>query len=131
MPHYEIKKIEIDSLKPHEKFSLEHFEELRMEIKKDGVLKDPIIVDKDNLVILDGHHRYNALLSLGAKFCPVCLVDYQDEAIGVACWRENEKITKKEVVAAGVSGKLLPVKTSRHHIPDRPTGLNVPLSELQ
>jgi hypothetical protein len=128
--NYEIKNIQIKLLKPHEKINQDHFEKLRDEIKKDGLLKDPIIVDKNTLVILDGHHRYNSLLALGVKFCPCCLVDYQSDEIGVGCWREGETIVKSDVVAAAVSGKLLVPKTSRHFIPDRPVGLNIPLSGL-
>jgi hypothetical protein len=131
MPKYQIKNIAIGSLKPHEEICPLHLKNLRAEIKKDGCVKDPIIADKNTLVILDGHHRWNSLLSLGAAFCPCCLVDYQSGEIGVACWRAGEKISKKEVLSAGLSGKLLPQKTSRHLIPDRPLGLNIPLADLR
>jgi len=131
MPNYQIKNIEIKLLKPHEEICPVHLRNLQNEIKKDGCVRDPIIVDKNTMVILDGHHRWNLLLSLGAEFCPCCLVDYQSDEIGVACWREGEKIKKEQVIAAGLTGKLLPQKTSRHIIPARPLGLNIPLDELQ
>ncbi len=131
MPKYQIKNIAIKSLKPHEEVCPIHLKSLLAQIQKDRRLKDPIIVDKDTMVILDGHHRYNLLKLLGCNFIPCCLVDYQATEIGVICWREGEKISKKEVLAAGLSGKLLPQKTSRHIIPDRPIGTDVALSELK
>jgi hypothetical protein len=131
MLKYQIKNIEIKLLKPHEQIQPDHLAELAAEIKKDGILKDPIIVDQNTLVILDGHHRFNSLKLLGLKLCPCCLVDYQSDEIGVGCWREGETISKSDVVVAGFSGNLLIPKTSRHFIPDRPLGLNVLLSELR
>jgi len=131
MPNYQIKNIEIKLLKPHEEICPVHLRNLQNEIKKDGRVRDPIIVDRNTMVILDGHHRYNVLRSLAAKFCPCFLVDYLSDEINVVCWRANEEITKAQVMAAALTGKLLPVKTSRHIIPARPVGLNIPLDELQ
>jgi hypothetical protein len=132
MLDYQIKNIEIGLLKQHEEINDGHLEELLAQIKSDGCIKDPIIVDKNTMVILDGHHRFNSMKSLGLRLCPVCLVDYKNDAtITVGCWREGEKITKEEVIAAGLSGNFLKAKTSHHFIPERPTGLNVPLSDLR
>ncbi|MCU0653638.1 MAG: hypothetical protein MUD10_05270, partial [Candidatus Pacebacteria bacterium] len=77
------------------------------------------------------YSRWNALKLLGLKLCPVCLVDYNDEAIGVECWQKGERISKTDVIAAGLSGNLLEPKTSKHEIPNRPTGLNVAFDCLQ
>lgn len=129
--NYQIKNIPIEALKEHEKICQIHLDKLVARIKKDGFINDPVIVDKSTMVILDGHHRYNSLKNLGCKLCPVCLVDYQSNDIEVGCWRTGEEITKSEVIAAGLSGKLLSPKTSRHIIPDRPTNLNIPLENLK
>lgn len=130
MTEYEIKNINIDLLKQHEMVIECHLERLLAEIKKDGCIKDPIIADKNTLVILDGHHRFNALKRLGAKFCPVCLVDYASDKIKVGCWRKGEAVTKKKVIAAGMTGKLFLPKTSKHEIPDRPRGIGIGLDKL-
>lgn len=58
-------------------------------------------------------------------------VDYNDNAIEVTSWRAPEKITKQTVLNAGLTGKLLSPKTSKHLIPDRPTDINVPLKKLK
>ena len=130
MPDYEIRIVDITLLKQHEMIIECHLERLLAEIRRDGCIKDPIIADKETLVILDGHHRYNALKRMGAKFCPVCLVDYKSDKIKVGCWRKGETVTKEEVVAAGLAGKLFVPKTSKHEIPDLPLAINVPLDKL-
>jgi hypothetical protein len=58
-------------------------------------------------------------------------VDYNDDAITVTSWRTPERITKQTVLAAGLTGKLLNPKTSKHCIPDKPTDINMPLSKLK
>ena len=46
-----------------------HIEEVRMSIEKKGHIV-PLSVDLDNN-LLDGHHRYRALMALGVKTIPV------------------------------------------------------------
>lgn len=58
-------------IKPHENFSPDHFQELRQQIIHDGLIKSPIIVDKNTMILLDGHHRFNVLKSLGMTSSPV------------------------------------------------------------
>ena len=49
-------------------------------------MEDPIIVERENLVVLDGMHRVKALKRLGCKLIPVCLVDYDSPEIKVERW---------------------------------------------
>lgn len=131
MKNYEIKNVEIGLLKPHERIIDCHLAKLTAQIEKDGFISEPVIVDRNTIVILDGHHRFNVLKNLGLKFCPVCLVDYlNDEMVTVDCWRKGERITKSEVLSAGLTGKLLDPKTSRHSISEHPKDLDILLSEL-
>jgi len=117
-------------IKQHERIRKNHLRELFDQIKHDGFISDPIIVDKNTMVLLDGHHRFNAIKLLGLTASPVYLVDYKSRKIQVTSWRGGEKVTKKIVIRAGLSGKLLRPKTSRHSIPEKPTGLRIPLSKL-
>ncbi len=123
--------VEIDRLRPHEEFVEEHVKELMEDIVKVNVLIKPILVDSRTYIILDGHHRVEALKRLGSKYVPAVLVDYRSECIRVTSWRENVRVDKELVLRAGLSGKLLPPKTSRHmpciEIPE----VNVPLSILK
>lgn len=78
--------IEIDRLHLHEETIPELLDDLVEEIEGGGVLEDPIIVERENLVVLDGMHRVKALKRLGCKLVPVCLVDYDIPEIKVEMW---------------------------------------------
>lgn len=123
--------VPLNALRQHEQILDEHLMGVQRDLVQDGMVKDPIIVDQRTMVILDGHHRYNALKRMGYKYVPVYLVDYSSEHIGVTAWRAGEHVTKAEVMRAGLSGNLMPAKTSRHSIPDMPHGINVPLAILK
>ena len=60
-------------LKQHEQIRKRHMRALLRQIKHDGYLNNPLIVDKKTMIILDGHHRYNALKDLGMVSSPVYL----------------------------------------------------------
>jgi hypothetical protein len=112
----------IEKLKPHEKGSPLYLELLRQEILRDGMLKYPIIADEKTHVILDGMHRWLALKSLGYKLMPVILVDaFQNPKIRVGRRRihqyvsdPDEEITIEKVISAGLSGRLMKPRTTRH-----------------
>lgn len=128
---YTIKIVNIDRLKQHEQIRKGHLKNLMKRIEADGHIKNPIIVDKNTMIILDGHHRYNAMKQLGLKASPVCLCDYNNDEITVSSWKKNKTVTKDDVVRAGLTGKLLTPKTSRHYIPERPVGLKISLKKLR
>jgi len=112
----EAKLVELDKLKQHEEVDSAHLKELKEEIKSDKILKFAIVVDKNTNVILDGEHRFNALKELECKSIPVVYVDYNSSDIEVQTWRKNPSLTKKDIIEAGLSGKKLPPKTSKHMI---------------
>jgi len=129
----------IRELKEHEKIDKIHLEKLKEEIKLDGILKIPIAVDKNTNIILDGHHRFHALKELKYSKIPVVFVDYRSPEIQVQGWR-NEKVSKEDVINAGLSNKKLPPKTSKHmvkinnkleHIKAIEKQINVPLKKLK
>jgi len=106
--------VRLEELKEHENYDPAHLEELLEEIKRDGELKRPIIADAKTKIILDGHHRYNCLKRLGRRLIPVYFVDYYRPEIEVHPWDNKPPITKDDVIAAGLSGRKLPSRSSRH-----------------
>jgi len=122
--------IKLEELKEHEEVSLDHLTQIKQEIERDGFLKNPIIVDKNTKIILDGHHRFNSLKQLNCNKIIAYFVDYNSPKIKVQNWRKGEKVIKKDVIKAGLTGKKLPCKTSRHIISNRPLNLNIPLKDL-
>ena len=78
--------LETEKLILHEETIPESLERLRNNIKSDKIIKAPVIVDANSLVILDGMHRVTALKSLGCRFIPVCFVDYNNKEIKLDRW---------------------------------------------
>lgn len=113
---YELVILEAHLLKPHEQSIPELLEETMEAIRREGYVRAPILVENRHYVILDGHHRYHALVGLGCKRIPVYLVDYFQEDIRVGTWPGAivDHVTKEEVIKRVLDGELFPPKTTRH-----------------
>ncbi len=84
--NFRLSIIGIEELKPHEEVINEVVERLSREISADGVVHDPLIVDQNDYLILDGMHRFNSLKRLDCRFAPCCLLDYGSPKIKVGSW---------------------------------------------
>jgi hypothetical protein len=121
--------VEIERLHGHERIQPPLLERLTAEIKRDGYLKRPILVANGDLVILDGHHRLEALRALGCRCVPTYLVDYFSDIVHVTTWPHAVvgHVTKEEVIRRGLADDRFPPKTTRHTVlvglDDRPTDL--------
>jgi uncharacterized protein (DUF1015 family) len=131
--------VEINSLKEHEGINEKYCERLKNIIKNDGVIKKAIAVDNNTRIVLDGHHRLNALKKLGCKMIPAILVDYNSSEIQALSWN-GSNIDKDMVITAGLTTKKFHPKTSKHivivegkprHISFIEKRVNVPLSDLK
>ena len=78
--------VRIEELKPHEEVIEALVAKLTREIREDGIVRDPLIVDQKDDVILDGMHRFNSLKRLECRFAPCCLLDYMNPQITVGSW---------------------------------------------
>lgn len=119
--------VQLDQLRPHEEVDPDRVKRLSEEIREDGTIHSPVIADEATSVILDGHHRYRALRELGCQMVPCHLVDYMDPMIRVEAWDDGRPIDKGALIKRGLSGDLLPAKTTRHRtlkgLPAKPTPL--------
>jgi hypothetical protein len=106
--------VDIKTLRPHEEVIAEKVNQVKRDILGRGYVKYPVLVDLKTFVILDGHHRVEALKQLGFDKAPVFFVDYSKSYIIVKSFRKDFTVTKQLVVEAGLSNRLLPPKTSRH-----------------
>ena len=125
--------VETVSLRGHEEVIPDNLETRTSKLLSKGFYK-PIIVDRESMVILDGHHKWTAAKSLGLARVPVIMVDYLiDEGVLVDVWPDcgKESVTKTEVLEMGVSGDMFPPKTSRHTLPFKIHSIRIPLSELK
>jgi len=70
----------------HEETIPDRVAELRDSLIRDGMVKDPVVVDAGSCVVLDGMHRVAALNELRCSSIPVCAVDYVNPNIRVGVW---------------------------------------------
>ncbi len=79
--------IDILRLRDHEEVDPFRFKKLMNEMIEDQFQRDPIIVDKESGVVLDGHHRRNILKTLGYSKIASYQVQYiKDDKIKVKTW---------------------------------------------
>jgi len=137
---FSVELVELNRLKFHEGVNSADLRELEKEIESDGILKFAIAVDKKGNIILDGHHRVAALKELGCAKIPVIFVDYSSPDIEVQNQRNGTRLTKEEIIEAGLGLKKLPPKTSKHmikiggilkHVSAIEKRVNIPLEELR
>jgi len=128
-----VQLIPVEVLKPHEQVIQKKVDQLeRMTIRWDAYTK-PLLVDGATGTILDGHHRYEIARRLDLQCLPCVVVEYlEDDSITLLLWpnSDREGISKDDVIQAGLSGDLMPPKTSRHLLSDDLPPISVPLSRL-
>lgn len=122
--------VPLSDLRGHERIDEANVLDLVDLLRRTQVLSDPIWVARGSFVILNGHHRVEALRRIGAECVPAWLLDYESELVHLERWHPGPPISKSEVVRRGREGRLFPPKTTRHRLlldlPARP----VRLSEL-
>ena len=122
----------VEDLHEHEQTDRRRVQAVAQAIRRTGIVDFPILVDRRSGVILDGHHRFQALVGLGARRVPAWLVDYEADYVRLGRWGEGPPIAKAEVVERARAGKLYPPKTTRHSLelslPPRATALEALLS---
>lgn len=118
----DIKKIEINKLIPHERFREDHALEVLGWLKRDGFQLRPIAIHKlsevyeGRFLILDGHHRTEAIHRLNLKNIMANIVDYFDPRIIVEGWNDGSGFTKEEIIQIATNGRKLPPTSTKHVI---------------
>jgi len=125
--------VELEKLRPHEQTQPGLLARVLADIRRDGCIRRPVLVESKHLVILDGHHRYEALKVLGCRRVPVYLVDYEDDGIGLTTWPRAivKTVTKAEVIDRGIRSDPFPPKTTRHRVSIELEDVRVSLDELR
>ena len=120
----------LSALKGHEEIEETNLVELIAHLRRSRVLSEPIWVARGTSVILNGHHRVEALRRIGAERVAAWVLDYDSDLIHLERWHAGPPIAKSEVVERALKGRPFPPKTTRHRLlidlPARPT----PLAEL-
>jgi len=125
--------VPIAKLLAHERVSQKRVHELVRSFRTEKILKYPILVSKDQFVVLDGHHRVEALRQLEIKYVPAYLIDYYSDDISVTL-RRNQLlglILKKGITSYAQEGKLFPYKTTRHLVRQESKNEEFPLDSCK
>lgn len=93
----------VNSLLPHEETIPAHVRQLAFEIERDGVQKDPIIIDKESGTVLDGMHRLAAFGELNVENAVVCSVDYSSKAVALKRWARVYRASAGDSLAEAIA----------------------------
>jgi hypothetical protein len=98
----------VETLRPHEEIIPAHVQQLTSEMQRDGVQKDPMIIDGKSATVLDGMHRLAAFKELKVKNAVCCAVDYDSSAVTLRRWARVYSIGGEEPIgeSADVAGDL-------------------------
>ncbi len=121
-------------LSPHKLIPTEETDAGRVDqvhglISTAGCWTVPIMVEKDVLFVMDGHHRLEVALRLGLRAVPVILLDYR--RVRVEAWRAGETIAPADIYDMARSRQKFPIKTTRHIVLDDLPACDVSLDDLR
>jgi ParB-like chromosome segregation protein Spo0J len=124
---YACQRLALATLRPTEHVNDDEAARLADDMRRDGVQRRPVLVERASLAILDGHHRFRAAQALGLSRINAVIIDYVDPRLTLASWTARV-FTRQEVCAAACHGALLPAKSTRHilnpPLPDMPVALS-------
>ncbi len=110
-----VELLDINMLNPHEKIIEKKKTLLAKFIKsyENYYIISSIVCCDQTLLIIDGHHRYFAMMELGFKKVPVTLIDYQSDSIRTG---KKNALSKEYIINFGKSSDLLEPKSTEHAI---------------
>lgn len=130
MTGYDIAILDIARLRPTEEVDAARVEALMRELAAADTQQVPILVERETLAILDGHHRYCAAIRMGLARIAAIAIGYDDPRLTLASWSER-RFSPDEVLDAARTGRLFPKKSTRHILTPEPQRRPVALSVLR
>lgn len=125
---YDITYIDTYTLIPIENHDTNRVKKLKEIILKENIWKVPIIIEKNNNLILDGHHRFEVAKLLNLKKIPAIQINYDE--IKVWSLRKNININQNNVINNAKNKKIYPYKTVKHKFPFTIPNIEIELGEL-
>jgi len=101
-------------IRPHERHDEALALALAAKIAREAIWTSPLVVEAQDFVLLDGHHRLRAARLLDLASVPVVVIAYDDPRITLVPWRVKESWSRDAVIEHARAGRLLPPKTTRH-----------------
>ncbi|TDB53972.1 ParB N-terminal domain-containing protein [Photorhabdus luminescens] len=104
---------EVSNLRPTELHCPVRVEQLIKKVKFEGFWTQPIWIDEATNVVIDGHHRLELAKTLKLSCIPCLAFDYEKELL-VYSRNEDKTINHSDVIKAGLDGRPLGYKQTRH-----------------
>ncbi len=123
--------VAVEKLMPHERINNDAADELHQKLIRENTWTDPIIVSREGLVILDGHHRFEIAKRMHLKFVPAYVVDYDSDSIELRHWGTKDDMDKLTVLAAARNKMMFPPKSTQHTFLKELQRTNICLSVLR
>lgn len=124
-----VELVEVAKLLPIEGYVDEHLEALYDVISKSDNWIKPIIIDKSNFLVLDGHHRFEIAKRMELKYIPAILVEYK--TIKIWSLRKEELVTHDVVIDKALRRDIYPCKTVKHNFNFKLTECSFPIKDLK
>lgn len=97
-----------------EQVDLDNVELVMRMIRARGSWLEPIAVDREHGIVMDGNHRLCAARYLGLQYVPCVLVDYADPGLTVLDWTTGAPFDIDSIYRTVLAQRLFPHKTTRH-----------------
>jgi len=121
--------IDVSLLIPIEDHSDARSHRIGDKINQEGVWTKPILVAKDHMLVLDGHHRFSFAKRVGLKKIPAIVVAYED--IKIRSLRKEISFTHEDVIRNAKCHQIYPYKTVKHDLEFNLPKIKVDLSSLK
>lgn len=125
----DISLVNTNELVPIEDYDKNRVLNLKKKIESEKIWNSPLIIEKNNMLILDGHHRFETSKLLNLKKVPAILIEYKK--VKVWSLRKNFKLNKREVIKNAKESKIYPYKTVKHKFPFKVPELNIKIGDLK
>ena len=100
-----VSAIPIERIRPHEEFDIKILNGVMTSLQSEGVVRDPVLIDSNSHMILDGTHRYWALIELGCRSIPVAVYSYMSDSVKIGCWYRCLELCDLEISSRTVASK--------------------------
>jgi L-serine kinase (ADP) len=127
---YTVVTLPVSQLRPTEEINIDRAQTLSRKIAADGLWTQPILIERNHSVIMDGHHRRYCAQQLGLARVPCIQLSYVDPNVHVTSWFDQTPFDVDRIIKAGLSGELLGFKTTRHKLHVALPAHTIPLDQL-
>lgn len=104
--------IATDLILPNEQYVEARLLEVIDSIARSGRWTAPIVVEKESLAVMDGHHRLAAAKRLALPRVPCLMLDYAQ--VTVQARRNEYCVDVAQILERSRTNRLYPPKTTRH-----------------